>query len=175
MNWQSSRPWLKGLALVGKACLIAMVGAGVGLAYNARSENGIPLKTPKNLTRPQEMDWQLHLKGMRANLAEMRDAVATKAAVIVDARSKGAYRAGHIPGARHLSIQVYAKRHAEVLENVSKDGAIITYCAGGACRTSIELAQKLKDEGGYTNVKAFYGGWQEWRRANLDIVSGDEP
>lgn len=168
-----SHPWLAALALFGKTLLIVAVGAGTGLAYNARSENGIPLETPERLSRPDEMGWQLHLRGMRATLDETRQASEQQAAVILDARSAGAYAGGHIPGAIHLSARDFAKKHAEVLTGVPKDAAIITYCAGGTCQTSIQLAQKLTDEAGYTNVKAFYGGWQEWRRAKLDIVRGE--
>jgi rhodanese-related sulfurtransferase len=152
-----------------KALVILVLGAGAGLAYNEYSDHGIPLQTPEKASRTEAMDWKLFVSGHRATLDEIREAVEKGNAVIIDARSPRAYAAGHIPGALSLPGREYYSRGEEVLEGVAKDARIITYCAGGTCQTSIQLAEKLRKQGGYTNVKAFYGGWREWRKARLVI------
>jgi 3-mercaptopyruvate sulfurtransferase SseA len=54
------------------------------------------------------------------------------------------------------------------LPKLSKDEEIITYCDGSECETSLLLARELMDLG-YTDVKVFFGGWQEWEKAGLSV------
>ncbi len=143
------------------------------LAYNEYSDHGISLQTPEKASRTDAMDWKLYLKGLRATLDEVREAAEAGSAVIIDARSPRAYAAGHIPGALSLPGRDYAKRGQEVLAGVAQDAVIITYCSGGSCQTSIQLAERMRKHGGYTNVKAFYGGWSDWRKAKLPIEKGE--
>lgn len=172
----TTRPFRRAVVMaVVKALAILVLGAGAGLAYNQYSPRGIPLATPERPSRMDAMDWRLYVQGLRATLDEVREAVEKGSAVILDARSERAYAAGHIPGALSLPGHDYFRRGEEVLAGVAKDAAIITYCSGGTCQTSIQLAQRLRERGGYTNVKAFYGGWRDWRLAGLAVARGEQP
>ena len=48
------------------------------------------------------------------------------------------------------------------------DMLIVVYCAGPKCPQSLQAAQKLMDLG-YTNVKAYEGGLEEWTNAGNKI------
>jgi rhodanese-related sulfurtransferase len=156
-----------------KALVVIVLGAGAGLAYNEYSDHGIPLQTPERASRTEAMDWKLFVSGHRATIDEVREAVETGNAVIIDARGDRAYAAGHIPGALSLPGRDYYGKGEALLAGVAKDTKIITYCSGGTCQTSIQLAEKLRAHGGYTNVKAFYGGWRDWRNSGMTIEMGE--
>ena len=47
--------------------------------------------------------------------------------------------------------------------NHPKDTAIVVYCGGEDCDESHELAEKLRKDLGYTNVKQMPGGIVEYR------------
>jgi len=121
-----------------------------------------------------------------------RDAVRAmigSAAILVDTRSKaeydgerfwpsgataGAGRAGHIPGAVHVPIELLrteqgAFRKANEMQRVlqqrgvDRKATIITYCTIGnrAAQAWFALTQLL----GYGDVRVYYGSWTEWGTA----------
>lgn len=52
-----------------------------------------------------------------------------------------------------------------------KDAALVTYCSNAACANSGQVASKL-EKLGYTNVRKYAGGIQDWSEAGLPIESG---
>lgn len=68
--------------------------------------------------------------------------------LIVDLRDKNDYLAGHIPGARHMSLEDITR---EVKE---RDTPIALYCYHGM--RSIRVARMLKERG-YRNIKIIGG------------------
>ncbi len=83
-------------------------------------------------------------------------------ALFVDARHEYDFKFGHIKGAINVPLADFVLQNSS-LANTSKDRVIVTYCDGAECNSSIELAKKLSDAG-FTNVKMFFGGWNEWRQ-----------
>jgi rhodanese-related sulfurtransferase len=81
-------------------------------------------------------------------------------ALFIDARHEYDYNVGHIPGALNLPLKEVENRH-HMLSSIAKDKLLITYCDGAECNSSVELASKLYSEG-FSNVKIFFGGWNEW-------------
>jgi rhodanese-related sulfurtransferase len=81
--------------------------------------------------------------------------------VLLDARSRGAYDAGHLPGAVHLS-ELTAETVAEL-----PDGLVVAYCWGpscnGACKAALRLAQLGRP------VKEMLGGYEYWARERHPI------
>ena len=80
--------------------------------------------------------------------------------LFIDARHEYDYNLGHIPGAQNLPLKEFENRH-DILSSIAKDKLLITYCDGAECNSSVELASKLYAEG-FSNVKIFFGGWNEW-------------
>ena len=71
-----------------------------------------------------------------------------------------------IPGSRRVPLDTIGHEVSE--GNASKDEEIIVYCGGPKCPQSLQAAQKLMNLG-YTNVKAYEGGLEEWKNAGNKI------
>ena len=67
-----------------------------------------------------------------------------------------------IPGSLRVPLDTIGHEISE--GNASKDEEIIVYCGGPQCPQSLQAAQKLMNLG-YTNVKAYEGGLEEWKNA----------
>jgi len=76
--------------------------------------------------------------------------------VLLDARSRDSYDAGHLPGAVHLP-----ELSAETV-GALPDGLVVAYCWGpscnGACKAALRLAQLGRP------VKEMLGGFEYWAR-----------
>lgn len=81
--------------------------------------------------------------------------------VIVDARSREDFEAGHIPGAFSLPVDEVEIEMGKFMESVPPEKMIVTYCSGVECWDSHEVAQILQDAG-YENVQVFAGGMPVW-------------
>lgn len=86
-------------------------------------------------------------------------------ALFVDARHAFDFHLGHITGAINVPLADFDLSKSP-LARMPKDTLIVTYCDGADCNSSIELARKLS-EAGFTNVKMFFGGWNEWQQHHL--------
>jgi thiosulfate/3-mercaptopyruvate sulfurtransferase len=109
-------------------------------------------------------------------LDEVKKAVETKSAILLDARPVEAYNAGHLPGARSRfwkkdivpdgqpnagSFRPEADVKAE-LESAGVTAAtpVIVYCSTG--HQASELFYTLRYRLGYSNVRLYNGSWLEW-------------
>ena len=90
----------------------------------------------------------------------LKEALAKKDVVILDARS-GKYDDGRrIPGAKQLAANADDKTIATVV-GADKNAKIITYCSNTKCPASGKLAKRLK-KAGYTNVTEYPVGIAGW-------------
>jgi rhodanese-related sulfurtransferase len=71
-----------------------------------------------------------------------------------------------IPGSRRVALDQVGREVSST--NLPKDTEIVTYCGGPKCPQSAQAAEKLTTLG-YTNVKAYEGGLQEWKEAGYSI------
>jgi rhodanese-related sulfurtransferase len=78
----------------------------------------------------------------------------------------GYFKGEMIPGSHRVPLDTIGHEVSEA--NASKDEEIIVYCGGPKCPQSLQAAQKLMDLG-YTNVKAYEGGLEEWKNAGNKI------
>jgi rhodanese-related sulfurtransferase len=101
------------------------------------------------------------------SLAKAKELFESHNALFVDARHEFDYHEGHIRGAVNVGIKIFDTQ-LDRLNKISKGKLLIVYCDGAECNSSIELAVKLMDAG-FTNVKIFFGGWQEWNSAKLPV------
>ena len=98
---------------------------------------------------------------LQAALAERDDVV------LVETLRPEHYEQGHLPGAVHLHPDDVEERAAEVLPD--RDAMVVTYCSNVACRNSAAAAQMLAKLG-YTNVRRYEAGKQDWQEAGLPLV-----
>lgn len=92
-------------------------------------------------------------------------------AVFVDARNPDEFAAGHIPGAFNLPYDEL-EAHLDVLNYLTDDGLVVTYCDGSECESSLELADELSAMG-FGQVRVFFGGWEQWLEAGYVAEEGE--
>jgi rhodanese-related sulfurtransferase len=94
---------------------------------------------------------------------QMRRILVDGSAVVIDARPRPQFDAGHLPGALPLDApsdaQVAAVEH---LVSGDKTKALVLYCNGPYCQASRRLADRLLSAG-FTNVRRYQLGIPVWR------------
>ena len=111
--------------------------------------------------------------------------------LLLDARPKKTYEAGHLPGAGLPRTEEYYRQEqlfadhlapsmpdqdkalVEGMQSIPKDKPIVTYCNSN-CHASAALALKLKGLG-FTKVQSMEEGYQEWEKKGFPVVKPPEP
>ena len=78
----------------------------------------------------------------------------------------GYFKGEMIPGSRRVPLDTIGREVSDAKSPKSEE--IIVYCGGPTCPQSLQAAQKLTDLG-YTNVRAYEGGLEEWKNAGNKI------
>ena len=157
---------------VSKAVIIVCVGSVIGILNNTFSRNGIELignwgnKTisdslivPNNY-QPDDPE--------AVTLSQALESFKSGGTIFIDCRLKEDYDLGHISGAVNLPWEEFEEYYPPLKSSLSESEEIIVYCDGDECELSLLLARELA-ESGYENVKVFFGGWVEWKKAGLPI------
>lgn len=177
---QTSNPiWSVLRDFVGVA-LLAIASLAVGLLMNRLSDRPLPIVYQ---TTEQRFDAELTTlvtappfkiaPAATVGLEEFHSAVESKSALILDARPSVFFEQGHVPGALNLARDAFARDYrqlAPVLKPAT-DKPIFVYCAGGDCHDSRLVANALMSLG-FSNVRVFTGGWEEWSKARLPVSTG---
>jgi rhodanese-related sulfurtransferase len=85
---------------------------------------------------------------------------------VVDALEEEYYRHSHIPGAVNIPPERVQELAPKLLPD--KSAEVVTYCMSPLCPLSRATADALRQLG-YTNVREFPGGKQEWLSAGLPV------
>ena len=100
---------------------------------------------------------------------ELRDAIDGGEVTVVDALPPSYYDQQHLPGALNLFVDEARDRASEVLPD--KGAAIVAYCSNEACPNSEGVARVLTSLG-YSNVRKYREGIQDWVEAGLPVENG---
>ena len=84
--------------------------------------------------------------------------------VLAEALPEPYFRKGHLPGAIQLSHEV-----PDVAKLGAPDTEVVLYCASLTCQNSHVAAEQLRARG-FTDVKVYAGGKQDWADAGLPLV-----
>lgn len=84
--------------------------------------------------------------------------------LLVDARDEDQFQAKHIPGAVSLPARSYPEMLEFFAEEHGKTRTAVVYCGTEDCDLSTELALRLRDEIGFTDVRILDGGFLAWQR-----------
>jgi len=90
--------------------------------------------------------------------------------VVIDARSREAYIAGHIPGAVSFP---HREMNAETAASMDRSKVYVVYCDGIGCNASTKGAHKLALLG--LRAKELLGGLDWWRRDGHPVTASHEP
>jgi rhodanese-related sulfurtransferase len=99
---------------------------------------------------------------------ELRDAIDRGEVTVVDALPAPYFDQQHLPGAVNLFVDEARDRATEALPD--KDAAIVAYCSNESCPNSEGVARVLTSLG-YTNVRKYREGIQDWVEAGLPTES----
>ena len=92
--------------------------------------------------------------------------------VLVDALPPMSFAHSHLPGAINLPPE---RADASVAKRIAdKEVEVVVYCANPTCESSIDTAHRLLALG-YTNVRHYPGGKDEWRDSGLPLERAGAP
>jgi rhodanese-related sulfurtransferase len=100
---------------------------------------------------------------------ELQAAIEAGDVTVVEALPAPYYEDAHLPGAINTPHTEVRDLPPALLPD--KDAAIVTYCANTPCPNS-GVAAKVLTKLGYTNVREYVEGKQDWREAGLPIEHG---
>jgi rhodanese-related sulfurtransferase len=89
--------------------------------------------------------------------------------IVLDVRPMEEYRAGHIPGALSIPVQLLKRR----LRELPKDQEIVAYCRGPYCIFSDEAVEMLREKG--FSATRLDEGIVDWRARGYPVTVGEEP
>ena len=98
------------------------------------------------------------------SLTDLQRELAGDTVILLDALSPDEFSGAHIPGA--INVPFWKARRAAT-RTASEATPIVVYGRNVACDAAPKLACKLSKLG-YTNVRMYRGGKQEWLRFGLD-------
>jgi rhodanese-related sulfurtransferase len=101
--------------------------------------------------------------------AELRDLIEANAVTVVEALPAEYYADAHLPGAINVPHTEVRDLAPELLPD--KDAAIVVYCTNLSCPNS-GIAAHVLTKLGYTNVRRFAEGKDDWREAGLPLEHG---
>ena len=93
--------------------------------------------------------------------------------VLVDALAPMVYAHSHLPGAINMPPSaVEPIRCSKRMRDLATE--IVVYCSNPDCDDSVATAEKLRALG-YTNVRHYAGGKDEWKALGLPLERAGEP
>jgi rhodanese-related sulfurtransferase len=99
---------------------------------------------------------------------DLSGAMKKNSVVLIDANGSESWAAGHLPGA--LDFEGSGESLAAALP-ADKGALVVAYCGGPGCRAWNRAADKLEALG-YTNVRHYKGGLQEWKKSGRKLEKG---
>jgi rhodanese-related sulfurtransferase len=97
---------------------------------------------------------------------ELAAAIDDGTVTVVETLRAEHFAQGHLPGAIHIYFEAVADDAPELLPD--RDAAIVTYCSNTSCRNS-EIAANQLTAMGYTNVRKYAEGKDDWMAAGLPV------
>ena len=100
---------------------------------------------------------------------ELKHAIDTGHVTVVETLRVEHFAQGHLPGAIHIHFEEIGEKAPALLSD--KNAPIVTYCSNTSCRNSEAAANQLTAMG-YTNVRKYAEGKQDWQEADLPLETG---
>lgn len=160
----------------GKIISILLFSTIIGLLINYFSPEGISLmREEKELTWADSDEIENNIENSESITVKEPAAVNLEQAyklyqnnaLFLDARNQMDFLNAHIKGAINLPYDSFDE-FKNILNNISNDEPVVTYCGGDDCDLSIMLGEELHKMG-YKKVYIFFGGWNEWLKAGYPV------
>ncbi len=92
-----------------------------------------------------------------------REAMALTEVVWIDARSRKAFAAEHVPGAFSLNEDEWNQSLLTFASHFQPGQTLVVYCDSLECNASHQVAARLRKELGAEKVRVLKGGWAAWK------------
>jgi len=100
---------------------------------------------------------------------ELRSAIEAGGVVVLEALPPMYFEKEHLPAARNLPLDDIDELAPLLIP--APDTPVVTYCSNTACNNSSIAADRLQALG-YTDVRKYAGGKQDWMEASLPVEHG---
>ena len=100
---------------------------------------------------------------------ELQSAIDDRAAIVLDALPAAPYGRRHLPGALNLVVDDVDADAARLLPD--KNATVVTYSTDATCGRGEALAERLEGLG-YTDVRVYREGIEDWVGAGLPVETG---
>ncbi len=126
------------------AALLTLCSSVLGVAVNAVRPRGLSLSYVA-LKQKGTLDPVKRLvdEGQGADLAAVQAAMRDGTAILVDARPRQDYEAGHLVGAFSIPFDDFGAPFERFQRVFPRETSLIVYCSGGTCTDSVEVRGKL--------------------------------
>jgi rhodanese-related sulfurtransferase len=98
--------------------------------------------------------------------AQAQPMLGTGQILLLDARSRDEYEAGHIPGALSLPVSAQPAYVRRQLAGHPASTRLVAYCGAMGCPEAFQLATRLLREFGFANAQFLFEGYAEWQHRN---------
>jgi rhodanese-related sulfurtransferase len=83
---------------------------------------------------------------------------------LVETLAPDKFKSSHLPGAVNLPPDQVQKQASKLFPDHNEE--IVVYCGSDKCTASLDAAHQLEAQG-YTHVRRYVGGKQDWTEAGL--------
>lgn len=152
--------------IIGRAVLIALIGAVLGVGANLVSSSAIPW-----IYKPPE---QVEISGVKVTLVDenrAREYLDDPGAVFVDTRSDEDFQKGHVRGALNIPSYEMERSYPMVAALMPEDYRIVLYCHGPECDMAEEVAGFLAQLG-YERMMIMVSGYPAWEMSGFPVEKG---
>ena len=160
-------------ALVPRAALIVLAGAGLGLLANPVTPRPLALSRPvfaASASGTATCSGAVAKEPTRISQGEARSACDACTAAFVDARGENAFALGHIAGALHLPPSGHPDE-SSTLDHLKGYKTVVVYDDDVGCRLAEGAARRLL-AAGLTDVRVLDGNWSTWASSGGPAQSG---
>lgn len=133
----------------------------LGITFNFISPNGISLVYSYN--NEIEISNDLFI-----TIEESKQFYENSSVIFLDSRILSSFKNGHIKNAISFPYLEFDEHYSKLSAKLNNSSLIIIYCGGENCNSSEKLAVKLINKG-YSNIKIFKDGWNQWKSAKFPI------
>ena len=166
-------------ALIILAVAVALGGASSLLHVASRPSGGGPgIARPKVVAGPESLASARPAPAipdaagpLTIELPALKQLYDASAALVVDARERSQYAAGHIAGAVSLPYDGALADPGRIAALEPARRPIVVYCGGGTCELATELA-KFMVQSGKRRVMVFQAGYAAWVAAGYPTARG---
>ena len=104
------------------------------------------------------------VQGAKTVSAEQAKQLWLEGASFIDTRKDSDWEAGRIPSALHINIKKPEFNAVNILNYISRDTPVVSYCNAEKCHRAANAAKKLVSFG-FTNVYYYRDGFPSWKNA----------